>query len=214
MTVGSLLVGIGAGLVASMVFLVVMRTTLTPKIEVSEQMARNFNQSDEEVYRIKLVNVRRSEAVKLHFELVTLVPLSPASSHVNGRKKWFFFGKRKQIAVNPIKYERIPLKMRPETLVSVPGFKLKDPGVSYAYRVTTSDCAALRAALTHKSHSVRFRVYAEHPWSTRGKTFEKFFHSAHDAVPGDFPLGRDGMTVVPDLEIERRLAPLTPDAKE
>ena len=52
---------------------------------------------------------------------------------------------------------------------------------------------------------MRLRVYAEHPWSSRGRTFEQLYAVATDAIPGDFELG-PSLKVIRDTDIVDRLA--------
>lgn len=206
--VESIGIGVGCGVVAAALFLIILRTLLTPSLEISHQLAHRFNVTDEEVFRIKIVNRRRwTEAVKLQFELVALTPLAVPVEDIEGRRKFLLFGSRLQISVNRHKYERDALAIRPSELIALPRRKLKDPQVGYAFRVTTHECDALHRALANQYQLVRFRVYAENPWSSRGKTFERVYSTGSDAVCGDFTLGPQ-ITVVEDGLLKDRIKAL------
>jgi hypothetical protein len=75
--------------------------------------------------------------------------------------------------------------------VSIRPFRRNDLNIDYAFRITTTDCEAITEALRNKDMHIRLRVYAEHPWSARGKTFEVKFTHLSDTKFGDFVLGYD-----------------------
>ena len=172
-------------------------------MEISEQIAHNLNTSDVEAYRIKIVNKRRAEVVRLNFELVSLRQVAGLANHVMGPRK-FFVGPRRKLAVPPFKYEREVIDVRPKQLVSMMPFNRSDMKIEYAIRITTTDCPAIEKALSDNNVHLRFRVYAEHPWSARGKTFEKVYSKKSDTKIGDFVLGHE-MLIQEDTDLVRRI---------
>ncbi len=214
---GSVAIGIASGLVASLLFLAALRIFLTPKILISEQIVHRFNRRDEEVYRIKVLNDRRwSEAVKLTFELVSLTPLSVPAVTIKGHRR-FFVGWRRTIKLDSHKQERSQLPLRPTEMVSIPRKNLNDASTPYAFRVTTPDIGMVRSALQDEHQTIRFRVYAEHPWSGRGRVFEQDFSTEGAIVDGDFPVG-PSLVAFADSHVashkQRRRRPAAPPVPE
>jgi hypothetical protein len=191
-TLDSALIGIASGVLASAIFLASMRAMLTPKIGISTSLAHNFNSEGKPVYRIKIVNQRRfSKAVKLSFELVALTPRIASNSTIDGRRRYFIFGKRIPFEASQYKFERDPIVVRPSQLISLERFNRQDRDIGYAFRVTLSDSPEILEALRHDKKYLRFTVYAEHPWSNRAMVFPRRFNTTGDTTDGDFPIGPD-----------------------
>jgi hypothetical protein len=205
---GSVGLGVASALVAAFVFLAALRILLTPKILISRQLVHRINRRGEEVYRIKIVNARRwSEAVKVTLELVTLMPVAVPEVTIKGHRRLLIF-KRRTVVLEAYKRERETLPLRPSEMVSIPRGNRNDRNPSYAFRVTTPACDRVRQALEHENETVRFRVYAEHPWSGRGKVFERVFSTEQAVVDGDFPVG-PGLKAEPDGPQVNRRRPST-----
>jgi hypothetical protein len=82
-------------------------------------------------------------------------------------------------------------------MVALKRFKPSDEDVEYATRITTSDCEKIRGVLADGHAYLRLTVYAEHPWSSRAKTFIKDYSKSDRIKPGDFPIGPE-LHVVPE----------------
>jgi len=197
-------IGVGSALIASAVFLAAIRTFLVPRLDIANKMAHNLNTADIEAYRFKIVNQSRwTEAVRFHCDLVTMKQIAADGNQIRGGRH-YFVGRRKTVEIPPFKYERETLDFRPKKMVSLKPLRRNDEKVEYAFRLTTTDCEKIDTALQDPSMHVRLRVYAEHPWSGRGRTFTKTYAVRASAICGDYVLGYE-MTINHDQELEDAL---------
>lgn len=203
-TLESVSIGVGSALIASAIFLAAIRTFLVPRLDISNQMAHNLNTADDEAYRFKIVNQSRwTEAVRFHCDLVTMKQIAADGNQIKGGRR-YFVGRRNNIEIPPFKYERETLDFRPREMVSLKPLRRNDEKIEYAFRLTTTDCEKIETALHDSNMHVRLRVYAEHPWSGRGKTFTRNYSIRTSAVCGDYVLGYE-MTINHDQELEDAL---------
>jgi hypothetical protein len=203
-TLETVSIGVGSALIASVIFLAAIRTFLVPRIDISNQMAHNLNTADVEAYRFKIVNQSRwTEAVRFHCDLVTMKQIAADGNQIKGGRR-YLIGRRKTVEILPFKFERETLDFRPREMVSLKPLRRDDEKVEYAFRLTTTDCEKIEIALQDPSMHIRLRVYAEHPWSGRGRTFTKTYGVRASAICGDYVLGYE-MTINHDQELEDAL---------
>ena len=162
----NIIVGIVSSLVASLLFLYMLRL-LPPNISISSEVAKT-TLSDENVYSIKVKNEGRRDAINLRAELLLLVPQSVEGGEI-------------------YKVGKIPLQA--DSLFRLGKYSKQDRSLSYAFRfVTKSDLE--REWLSNKKSFLRFVVFAQDSFSGFPKIFIKEFHSQyHDIIEGDFDRG-------------------------
>lgn len=180
--------GAVGSLVASALFLLLLRA-IHPRIEISPDIVWRLEADDaegsERVYRVKLLNLSRLEAVNIKIEMARIkTGLSAKAAEHN----WFMRRILRRSTVNASKDQRKPLDFRPQALDMLPKYRAGDEDVKYAFRIRTSE--DLASIIENEHMHVRVRVYAEHPISRRASIFERTYSVKSQLRQGDFCVGR------------------------
>lgn len=163
----SIITGVASSVAASAIWLYILRR-MTPKIEISSQVAESIEEAGAPGrFRIKMINRRRRAAVDLKIE-VTII----SNKHVKGGQ---------------IKVREVVTTLN-DTPLLLPGRKSNgDDDNAYRMRIRED----LKAALEDPQKYVRVRIFARDEVSGFGKVAEVAYHNARsDIVAGDFSKGQ------------------------
>lgn len=164
--VESLVVGVAASLVASFVWVVLLRL-LRPKVDIATLAC--FDPSDDKL-KIKVINRSRRAIVHIHVEVATVMHVSAAGGLVGMRHV-------------------IPL-FSPEPL-AIEGYR-KGNDDQNAYRFAVKiERKDLQDLIASNSSNLRFSVYCEDELSGLGRLFQHAFHDASEIVCGSYAKGQD-----------------------
>jgi hypothetical protein len=180
----ALLIGALASLIASIVFLALLRV-LRPKLAIAKKAAWTRDpDTQKRVYRVKICNKSRFEAVNVKIELYR-IERSPASP--TPRAWWEKLFRAKDLHSELT--HRHKIWAGPRELTVLEGYRIRDTTAHYAFRFKCDD--DLMASVGGPNNSfVRVRVYAEHPISRRVRLFEQEFLNGNAFAEGSYLLGR------------------------